>query len=74
MGSTNTNFEFDFSVDGEEWPFFLAGGEALKDNDNGEMIWLLSTIGATLCLCCCLGAPVGCCCVKCIRKIKEDKE
>ena len=74
MGSTNTAFEFDFSVKGEEWPFYLESGEFLKTSEDGEMIWLLTTIGSFFFLCLCIGAPLGCCFSKCCNKMNDNSD
>ena len=63
-----TDFEFEFFADGEEFPYWEMGSEWLKIQDDPAQVYRLATIIYVLSVVCCLGVPIGCCCMMAARK------
>lgn len=60
-GSEMTDFEFEFSAQGDEWEYYISGGEWLKTQDDPSETYRLATIFWSLIIICCCGVPTGCC-------------
>lgn len=73
-GEKYTNFEFEFSVEGEEWPYYMKAHELLKIQDDPDEYYWLVTITLSLIIVCFLGFPTGCCMMACCQKVLSSKK